>query len=423
MTVTVEKLKNGITVVTETMPHLKTAALGIWVGAGSRHEAETEHGISHLLEHMAFKGTRRRDARTIAEEIEAVGGDLNASTSVEATAYYARVLGEHVPLGLDILCDILTEPTFDPAELAREQNVIVQEIGAASDTPDDLVFDLFQRQAFPGQPMGLPILGTPASVRSFTPDRLRGYLAARYRGSRMIVAAAGAVDHQAIVAEVTRRLASVQDAAPPPPVAAKYGGGIEMGARELEQVHLVLGLEGRSYHAPEFYALQVFTSLLGGGLSSRLFQEAREKRGLCYSISAFHSPYADVGLFGVYAGTDPADTGELMQVVVDELASAAETASAAEVARAKAQMKVGLVTALESSSMRAEQIARQILAFGRPIPLDELIAKIDAVSVEDARNAGRALVAGGKPTFAGLGPGRGLESAARMAESLGRRAA
>jgi predicted Zn-dependent peptidase len=423
MTVTVEKLKNGITVVTETMPHLKTAALGIWVGAGSRHEAETEHGISHLLEHMAFKGTRRRDARTIAEEIEAVGGDLNAATSVEATAYYARVLGEHVPLGLDILCDILTEPAFDPAELAREQNVIVQEIGAASDTPDDLVFDLFQRQAFPGQPMGRPILGTPASVRSFTPERLRGYLAARYRGSRMIVAAAGAVDHQAIVAEVTRLLASVHDAAPPPPPAAKYGGGIETGARDLEQVHLVLGLEGRSYHAPEFYALQIFTNLLGGGLSSRLFQEAREKRGLCYSISAFHSPYSDVGLFGVYAGTDPADTGELMQVVVDELASAAETASAAEVARAKAQMKVGLVTALESSSMRAEQIARQILAFGRPIPLEELIAKIDAVTVEDARNAGRALVAGGKPTFAGLGPGRGLESAARMAESLGRRAA
>jgi predicted Zn-dependent peptidase len=423
MTVTVEKLKNGITVVTETMPHLKTAALGIWVGAGSRHEAESEHGISHLLEHMAFKGTRRRDARTIAEEIEAVGGDLNAATSIEATAYYARVLGEHVPLGLDILCDILTEPAFDPAELAREQNVIVQEIGAASDTPDDLVFDLFQSRAFPGQPMGRPILGTPASVRSFTPERLRGYLAARYRGQRMIVAAAGAVDHQAIVAEVTRLLAGVQDAAPPPAVAAQYGGGIEMGARDLEQVHLLLGLEGRSYHAPEFYALQVFTNLLGGGLSSRLFQEAREKRGLCYSISAFHSPYSDVGLFGVYAGTDPADTGELMQVVVDELASAAETASTAEVARAKAQMKVGLVTALESSSMRAEQIARQILAFGRPIPLDELIAKIDAVTVEDARNAGRALVAGGKPTFAGLGPGRGLESAARMAESLGRRAA
>jgi predicted Zn-dependent peptidase len=423
MTVTLDKLKNGITVVTETMPHVKTAALGIWVGAGSRHEAETEHGISHLLEHMAFKGTRRRDARTIAEEIEAVGGDLNAGTSIEATAYYARVLGEHVPLGLDILCDILTEPAFDPAELAREQNVIVQEIGAASDTPDDLVFDLFQRQAFPGQPMGRPILGTPASVRSFTPEGLRGYLAARYRGERMIVAAAGAVEHAAIVAEVTRLLASIEDAAPPPPVPAHYGGGIEMGARDLEQVHLVLGLEGRSYHAPEFYALQVFTSLLGGGLSSRLFQEAREKRGLCYSISAFHSPYSDVGLFGVYAGTDPGDTGELMQVVVDELASAAETASAAEVARAKAQMKVGMVTALEMPSMRAEQIARQILAFGRPIPLEELIAKIDAVSVEDARNAGRALVAGGKPTFAGLGPGRGLESAARMAESLGRRAA
>jgi predicted Zn-dependent peptidase len=423
MSVAVEKLKNGITVVTDAMPHLKTAALGIWVGAGSRHEADSEHGISHLLEHMAFKGTRRRDARTIAEEIEAVGGDLNASTSVEATAYYARVLGEHVPLGLDILCDILTEPAFDPAELSREQNVIVQEIGAASDTPDDLVFDLFQARAFPGQPVGRPILGTPASVRSFTPERLRGYLGARYRGSRMIVAAAGAVDHKAVAAEVARLLATVTDSAPPPPPPARYAGGVELGARDLEQVHLVLGLEGRSYHAPDFYALQVFTNLLGGGLSSRLFQEAREKRGLCYSISAFHSPYADAGLFGVYAGTDPGDTGELMQVVVDELRSAAETASEPEVARAKAQMKVGLLTALESSSMRAEQIARQILAFGRPIPIEELVAKIDAVTVDAVRTAGRALVASGRPTFAGLGPGRGLESAARMAESLGRRAA
>jgi predicted Zn-dependent peptidase len=423
MSVTLEKLGFGITVVTDAMPHLKTAALGIWVGAGSRHEAEDEHGISHLLEHMAFKGTRRRSARQIAEEIEAVGGDLNATTSIEATAYYARVLGEHVPLALDILSDILTDPLFDVAELAREQGVIIQEIGAAYDTPDDLVFDLFQARAFPGQPVGRSILGTAESVRSFTSARLRAYLGKHYRAPRMIVAAAGAVDHKMIVAEVERRLESVPAADSMPPSPARYGGGFELRSRELEQVHLVLGLEGRSYHAPEIYALQVFTSLLGGGLSSRLFQEAREKRGLCYSISAFHSPYADAGLFGVYAGTDPGDTDELMQVVVGELASAAEGANEAEVERAKAQMKVGLLTALESSSMRAEQLARQILAFGRPIPLEELTAKIDAVTVDDARAIGHSLIASGKPTFAGLGPGRGLESAARMAESLNRRAA
>jgi predicted Zn-dependent peptidase len=423
MSETVEKLPNGITVVTDRMPHLRTASLGVWVGAGSRNEEPPEHGIAHLFEHMAFKGTRRRTARQIAEEIEAVGGDLNASTSIENTGYYARVLGADVPLALDILTDILTDSTFDPEELAREQGVILQEIGAANDTPDDLVFDLFQARAFPDQPIGRPILGTPDSVRSFTPDALRTYLARNYRGPRMIVSAAGDVDHAAIVGEISRRLAGISATPPPVAVAARYAGGLDLGARPLEQAHLVLGLQGCSYLKPEYFAVQVFTSMLGGGSSSRLFQEVREKRGLCYAIYSYHQPFSDSGIFAIYSGTDPGDARELMSVVIDVLADAAETANEAEIARAKAMMKVGLLGMLESSSARADQLARQILAFGRPIPLDELAARIDAVTVADVRAAGRALVGSGRPTFAGLGPATGLESAARIVETLQRRAA
>jgi predicted Zn-dependent peptidase len=419
----VEKLSSGLTVVTDRMDHLRTASLGIWIGAGSRNEEAQEHGIAHLLEHMAFKGTRRRNARQISEEIEAVGGDLNASTGLENTGYYARVLGNDVPLALDILTDILTGPTFDAGELAREQGVILQEIGASNDTPDDIVFDLFQSRAFPDQPIGRPILGTPASVRSFTPDSLRGYLGKHYRAPRMIVSAVGDVNHEMIADTIRERLKALPDASGIAAPAARYGGGSTVGVRDIEQAHVVLGLRGCSYLSPEYFAVQIFTSVLGGGSSSRLFQEVREKRGLCYTIYAYHQPFVDTGVFGIYAGTDPKDARDLMAVVVEQLADAAETADEAEIARVKALLKVGLLGMLESSSARADQLARQILAYGRPIPLDELVARIDAVSVEDVRTAGRALIASSRPTFAGLGPNGGLESAARIAESLDRRAA
>jgi predicted Zn-dependent peptidase len=419
----VEKLSSGLTVVTDRMDHLRTASLGIWIGAGSRNEETQEHGIAHLLEHMAFKGTRRRNARQISEEIEAVGGDLNASTGLENTGYYARVLGEDVPLALDILTDILTGPTFDAGELAREQGVILQEIGASNDTPDDIVFDLFQARAFPDQPIGRPILGTPASVRSFTPDSLRAYLGKHYRAQRMIVSAVGDVNHEMIADAVRERLETLPQAAGAAAPAARYGGGSTVGVRDIEQAHVVLGLRGCSYLSPEYFAVQIFTSVLGGGSSSRLFQEVREKRGLCYTIYAYHQPFFDTGMFGIYAGTDPKDARDLMAVVVEQLADAAETADEAEIARVKALLKVGLLGMLESSSARADQLARQILAYGRPIPLDELAARIDAVTVDDVRRAGRALIASSRPTFAGLGPDSGLESAARIAESLDRRAA
>jgi len=423
MTVELTRLPSGLAVVTDRMPHLESASLGVWIGSGSRSEKTDEHGISHLLEHMAFKGTKRRSARQIAEEIEAVGGDLNAATSIESTAYYARVLKADVPLALDVLSDILSNPTFDPDELRREQNVIVQEIGATEDTPDDLVFDRLQETAFPKQAVGRSILGTPETVRSFNPARLRTYLSRHYRAPDMIVAAAGAVEHAAIVADAEKRFASFGGPAAPAPEAAHFRGGSRVETRDLEQVHIALALQGVPVRDEQLYSLQVFTNVLGGGMSSRLFQEVREKRGLCYTISAFHMPYSDTGLFALYAGTDEADAPELMRVAIGETASATETLNEAEVARAKAQLKAGLLMALESSEARVGQLARQMLAYGRPIPLDEIVAKVDAVTVDSARAAGRMLIRRSPPAIAALGPGAGLASTAAIAETLVPRAA
>jgi predicted Zn-dependent peptidase len=423
MSTAVTTLNSGINVVTDTMPHLETASLGVWVNSGSRDERPNEHGISHFLEHMAFKGTRRRSARQIAEEIEAVGGDLNAATSVESTAYYARVLKADVPLALDVLSDILSEPAFETDEVVREQNVIIQEIGAVADTPDDLIFEHLQVIAFPDQPLGRSILGTAKTVRSFDEAKLRNYLARHYRAPDIVVAAAGAVDHAAVVAEVERRFGNFNGPAGSAPEPARFGGGAHVEKRELEQVHIALALTGVSQNDPSLYSLQIFNNVLGGGMSSRLFQEAREKRGLCYSIYSFHAAYSDVGMFGLYAGTDAADTSELMRLIVDEITSTAETISEVEIARAKAQIKAGLLMALESSGERIGQLARQMIAWGRPIPLGEVVEKVEAVTVESARAAAHALIRRGKPAIAVIGLGSGLESAAAIAETLTRRAA
>jgi predicted Zn-dependent peptidase len=422
MSVEVTCLASGLVVVTDAMPHLETASLGCWVTCGSRNELADEHGISHFLEHMAFKGTARRTARQIAEEIEAVGGDINAATGVEMTAYYARVLKEDIALGIDVLSDILSQPSFDPDEIAREKNVIVQEIGAVEDTPDDLVFEHLQATAFAGQPVGRSILGTRATVRSFDAKRLCAYLARNYRAPGMVVAAAGAVRHEQVVEEAQRRFAGFVGPAIGPPEPARFCGGAFVEKRDLEQVHIAMALQGVAQRDPAIFSLQVFTNVLGGGMSSRLFQEVRELRGLCYAIYTFHAPYADTGMFGLYAGTDAIDAPELMQVVVDEIAAAADTISEAEIARAKAQIKAGLLMALESSGARAEQLARQMIVHGRPMPIEEIVAKVDAVTVDSTRAAGRALIARARPAVVALGPS-GLESATAIAESLTLKAA
>lgn len=378
-------LANGITVVTERMPHLESAVLGVWVRSGSRDEAETEHGIAHLLEHMAFKGTTTRSARQIAEEIENVGGEVNAATSTETTSYYARVLKDDVPLAVDILADILTHSVFEPAELEREKHVILQEIGAANDTPDDVVYDSFVETAFRDQTIGRPILGTPKTVKSFTADHLRSFLGRHYTGDRMVVVAAGAIDHDVFVRMVEDKFGDVSPAAQTPlpePPQARYTGGSFREARDLMDAQVILGFEGRAYQARDFYASQILANILGGGMSSRLFQEVREKRGLCYSVYAFHWGFSDTGLFGLHAATGPEDLGELVPVIFEELAKVADKVDVSEIDRSRAQTRAALLMAQESPAARASQIARQMLLFGRPVPNEELLERLAAITPE-----------------------------------------
>jgi predicted Zn-dependent peptidase len=411
-------LPSGLAIVTDAMPELGTAAVGVSFGAGARSESESEHGLAHLLEHMAFKGTARRSARAIAEEIEQVGGDLNAATGVEQTGYSARVLSADIGLALDILADIVTGPTFDPAELEREKNVIAQEIGAVDDTPDDLVFDWLQEAAFPGQPLGRSILGTVETVGTADRGALRGFLDRNYRAADAVIVAAGAVEHEAVVEAASKLFGGLSKGEGAAPAPAVYRGGDRREKRDLEQLHVALAFEGRRFDAPDVYAAQVYSNLVGGGMSSRLFQEVREERGLAYSVHAFHWGYADTGLFGVYAGTSAKDGAEILPVVLDVLREAAEHADEREVARAKAQMKAGLLMSLEQASSRADHHARHQLAFGKPLDVAETVAKIDAVTAEDARRAGRAMLATA-PTLAAIGPIRRLMAPERIAERLG----
>ncbi len=384
MSVERSELANGLTVVSHAMAEVETVSLGIWIGAGSRSEGLGEHGVAHFLEHMAFKGTARRSAKDIAEEIEAVGGELNAATGVDSTAYYARVLRKDLSLALDILSDILLTPRFDRSELARERDVILQEIAASMDSPEDIVFDLVQEAAFPDQPVGRPILGTADSVSRFKRAHLGSYLAAQYHGPNMVLVAAGAVDHAALVAEAERRLMSLDATATPDPTGAVYGGGAKRSAKSFEQTHLVLAFEAPPYRHADYFTAQICAGALGGGMSSRLFQEVRERRGLCYTIYSFSSGLSDSGMFAIHAAGGPDRAHELFAVIRDELVKAAEEGFREdEIARVKAQLKMGLLAGLESSSARAEQLARQILIHGRPLSTQELLDKVEEVEASD----------------------------------------
>ncbi len=419
MSVQVTNLESGLRIVTHEMNHLESAALGVWVGAGSRSEREEEHGLSHLLEHMAFKGTRTRSAAEIAEEIEAVGGEVNAATSVETTSYYARILKDDVPLALDILSDILRNSVFDPQELAREQHVVLQEIGAALDTPEDQVYDNFAGAAFPGQPIGRTILGTAETVKAVGSPMLGDYLDRHYRGPAMVVAAAGAVSHDALVNLAGEAFGSLASEAGPLPAAAKYRGGESRESRDLMETQIMLGFEGVPYASEHFYTAQILAAIIGGGMSSRLFQEVREKRGLCYSIYAFHWSFADTGVFGIHAATGPDDVDELMPVVIDELARAVDDIGEKELKRARAQLRAGLLMTLESPAARAGQLARQLLLFGRVIPPDELVERIEAITVAELRGLAARTFQGGSPTLAAVGPANGMMDRQHIADRLG----
>lgn len=392
MTPEITALDNGLRIVTQTMPHLETTSLGMWVGVGARHERPQQHGLSHLLEHMAFKGTATRTTRDIAEEIEAVGGELNAATGLETTAYFARILKGDEPLALELIADILLNSAFAADELEKEREVILQEIAGTLDSPDDIVFDLIQDAAYPAQAAGRTILGTPASVKSISAGDLKGFLATHYRPGNMVLAAAGAVNHAAIVRHARALFGGLTGANSEGEEPARYHGGVRSSARRFEQSHLVVGFEGPSYRQKDFFAAQVFSGLFGGGMSSRLFQEVRERRGLCYSIYSSAWGLKDTGMFAVHAATGPSMMNELIDVVGNELERMGlDGPAAAEVARAKAQLKAGLLMSLESSSARAEQMARQLLTHRRLLTTEELIASVDDVMPGEVRNVARSL--------------------------------
>ncbi|RUM26200.1 insulinase family protein [Rhizobium vallis] len=413
MTVECTRLKSGLTVVTETMPHLESVALGVWIKSGSRNETEDEHGIAHLLEHMAFKGTARRTARQIAEEIEDVGGEVNAATSTETTSYYARVLKDHVPLAVDILADILTESAFEEEELEREKQVILQEINAANDTPDDVVFDRFSEAAYRDQTLGRPILGTPETVVSFTPQQIRGYLGRNYTTDRMFVVATGAVEHEEFVRMVEDRFASLptQPSATPVMEAARYIGGSVREPRDLMDAQILLGFEGKPYHARDFYCSQILANILGGGMSSRLFQEVREFRGLCYSVYAFHWGFSDTGIFGIHAATGGENLPELVPVIIDELHKSADAIHQKEIERARAQIRAQLLMGQESPAARAGQIARQMMLYGRPISNPEMMERLEGITIERLTDLAGRLFYDTVPTLSAIGP---LEQLAPM---------
>lgn len=406
MNVECTRLPSGLTVVTENMPHLESVALGTWIKSGSRNETEAEHGIAHLLEHMAFKGTNTRTARQIAEQIENVGGEVNAATSTETTSYYARVLKDNVPLAVDILADILTDSVFDEEELEREKHVILQEIGAADDTPDDVVFDRFSEQAYRGQTIGRSILGTPETVNSFSSDQIRAYLSRNYTTDRMFVVAAGKVDHDAFVKQVEQRFASLPTTPSATPVmdAAHYTGGESREERDLMDTQVLLGFEGKAYHMRDFYCSQILANILGGGMSSRLFQEVREIRGLCYSVYAFHWGFSDTGIFGIHAATGGENLPELVPVIIDELRKVSDRIDQQEIERSRAQIRAQLLMGQESPAARAGQIARQMMLYGRTIPNQEMMERLAGITTERLTDLAGRLFFDTVPTLSAIGP-------------------
>ncbi len=413
----VTRLPSGLTVVTEQMDRVETISLGAYVASGTRSESAEQNGVSHFLEHMAFKGTERRTAAEIAEAIENVGGHINAYTAREQTAYYVKLLKEDLDLGADIIGDILTHSTFAPEEIERERGVILQEIGQANDTPDDIIFDHFQEAAYPTQPMGRPVLGTEAIIRDMSRDDIAGYMRRHYAAGNVVVAATGRLEHARVVDLVARHFEDLPSDMPPAVQPGHYAGGEFREERDLDQVHIVLGFPGVGYSDPDYYPALLLSGLLGGGMSSRLFQEIREKRGLVYSIYSFAAPYVETGLFGIYAGTGEEEAAELVPATLEELHRVQLDANETELRRARAQVKASLLMSMESTGSRCEQLSRQMQIFGRTIPTAETVAKLDAVTIDDVRRAATRIFRG-TPTLAAIGPAQSVPSLAHIAERL-----
>ena len=413
----ITELENGLRVVTQHMPGLETVSMGIWNAVGGRDEVEANNGVAHLLEHMAFKGTTTKNALQIAETIENVGGDINAYTSKEITAYYVKLLADDLHYGVDILTDILQNSTFAEDELNRERGVIIQEIGMYLDTPDDMIFDYWQEKAFPNQPMGRSILGKTDIIKNITREEVKGFMTNHYNPNKMIISAAGKINHDAFVEMIKKSCTNLPVGNSNNREKANYLSGEYREEKKLEQVHLLLGFEGIDYHHDDYYSLLVFSSLLGGGMSSRLFQEIREKRGLVYGISSFSSAYTDTGMFGIYCGTGENQIQELMPVLCNELNTSPSSISDKEITRGKAQLKASLMMGRESAFRRCESAARQLLVFNKVIDPSETLEKINAVSKESVEKIAKQIVSG-PMTISSIGPIKNLEKLEQIQSRL-----
>ena len=410
-------LPNGLRVVTDYVPSVESVAVGVWVGVGTRNEEMSYNGAAHMVEHMLFKGTKNRDALEIAQVIENVGGHINAYTSRELTSYHIHLLKEDLPLALDVLSDIVQNSTMPDDEIERERGVILQEIGMCFDTPDDIIFDNYYETAYAKQIFGAPILGTNEIVENMSRETLMSYVERLYTPSNMVVCASGNFDHDEFIKEVEAKFNYLPSDKPHKKSSANYTGGEIREARELEQSHIILGFEGVSVVDDEYYAAQTLATLLGGGMSSRLFQEVREKRGLVYSIYSFHSAHSDGGQFGIYAGTGPEKLPELIPVICDEIKKIGSTITVQELDRAKSQLRSSTLMARESMMSRADQNAKAMLIHGKLRIVDDIIARINEVDIDGLENVAHKIFASA-PTLAALGPLNKLESFDKIKERL-----
>jgi len=397
-------LENGLTIATDTMDNIESVAVSVLIKSGSRSEVKENNGISHFLEHMAFKGTKTRTAKSIAEEFDNIGGYFNAYTSREKTVYYTKILKEDVHIAVDILADILQNSTYSEEEMEKERGVIIQEIAQTEDTPDDLIFDHFQETAYPDQPFGRSILGTVDFIKGVTRNQVIDFVDSQYHYNNLIVAGAGNLNPEVFNKLITEKFVKFSKQSPTNVEVARYVGGERRTIRDLEQVHVLIGIKALSYLDPDYYTQQVLSIIAGGGMSSRLFQEVREKRGLAYTVSSFTSSYSDSGIFGVYSGTAENNANELIEVVCAELLKLTHDVRSEELMRAKAQVRASLLMSQESSVSRAEKLAGNYAAYGRYIPTTEVIEKIEAIELKDiTKLAARILGQKTSPTFITIG--------------------
>ncbi|QQG36561.1 MAG: insulinase family protein [Micavibrio aeruginosavorus] len=409
MTIEMTALPSGLRVITDTVKEVDSVALGVWVDVGTRHEDIKDNGVAHMVEHMMFKGTPTRTTTEIVEQLEEVGGNVNAYTGREVTAYHVHLLKEDMPLAIDIMADIIQHSHMPEEEIERERGVIIQEIGMNNDAPDELVFDYYQEIAYPGQTLGAPILGNPDIISAMKRDVMMDYVHRFYSPRRLVVSAAGHVDHESFANQVSALFTDLPPDISFEPKGADYQGGERREEKDLEQSHLLIGFQGISRGDPDIFAAVALATILGGGMSSRLFQEIREKRGLVYSIFTFHTSYQDDGQFAVYAGTSPEHLPELVPVTCDEILKFAGTVTEKELSRAKAQMKANLLMGRESMMGRANQQAKHLIHFGDVLDIQEKIGKIDALTTADVSRMAHKIFAG-TPTVAALGPLSLLES-------------